>query len=198
MRRLIASAATRCPRCGSPQVSPLLCGNCDAWEVAFERAVVLAPYADPWAQAIQALKFGGRRSLGPLLGRFMARQLAAELAAVEALVPVPLYPARQRERGFNQSRLIATGLAGELGVPVLDGLLVRRLPTRQQARLGAVARRDNLVEAIACGRAPPRDLTLCLVDDVMTTGATLDACALALRRAGARPVVAATLAAAYG
>lgn len=192
------AAHGRCDRCGCPATAPRApCTNCTGWEVAFERAVVLGRFAGPLQQAVHALKFSGQRSLGHALGGFLADQLGTELAAVDLLVPVPLHPARQRERGFNQSALIAAGLGEGLGRPVAAGLVVRRVQTRQQARLDAAARQDNLREAFACPGPVPGDLCLCLVDDVLTTGATLDACARALRQAGARTVWAAALAGAY-
>ncbi|MFA6108399.1 MAG: ComF family protein [Candidatus Latescibacterota bacterium] len=188
----------RCGRCGCPAIAPgASCTNCSGWEVAFDRAVVLGRFDGPLQQAVHALKFSGRRSLGPALGRSLARHLGPELTVVDLLVPVPLHPARQRERGFNQSALIAAGLGEELGRPVAGDLVVRRVQTRQQARLDAVARQDNLRDAFACPVPVPGDRCLCLVDDVLTTGATLDACARALRQAGARTVLAATLAGAY-
>lgn len=188
----------RCGRCGCPATAPgAACINCSGWEVAFDRAVVLGRFAGPLQEAVHALKFSGQRSLGPALGRSLARHLGAELTAVDLLIPVPLHPARQRERGFNQSGLIAAGLGEELGRPVAADLVIRRVQTRQQARLDAAARQDNLRDAFACPAPVPGDRCLCLVDDVLTTGATLDACARALRQAGARTVLAATLAGAY-
>jgi ComF family protein len=192
------TAHGRCDRCGCPATAPGAgCDNCVGWEVAFERAVVLGRFAGPLQQAVHALKFSGQRSLGRALGGCLAAHLGAELAAVDLLVPVPLHPARQRERGFNQSALIAAGLGEELARPVAGDLVVRRVQTRQQALLDAAARRENLREAFTCPGPVPGDRCLCLVDDVLTTGATLDACARALRQAGARTVWAATLAGTY-
>jgi ComF family protein len=103
------------------------------------------------------------------------------------LVPVPLHPGRARERGFDQAEELARRLARRVAVPLRPGLLERVRPTRPQAGLPAAARRRNLRNAFrAAGGEVPERLTL--VDDVLTTGATVAAAATALRRAGAREV----------
>jgi ComF family protein len=131
-------------------------------------------------QAIYALKFGNYARLGRELGRHMAHRRSGELAGVDYLLPVPLHPARMRERGYNQSAEIAAGLSQVLGVPVRDGLVRRCVNTRQQARLDAGERRANLAGAFAPVSAPPAGARMGLVDDVLTTGATLESCARAL------------------
>ena len=116
------------------------------------------------------------------------------------LVPVPLHPSRQRERGFNQAELLARGLAGSLREagkgPRLETRCLRRTrPTPPQTGLSLAARRENVRGVFAVDHPEVvRDLEAVLVDDVMTTGATLSACAAALKRAGATRVWALTLA----
>lgn len=190
---ILAPHPDRCPRCAAPHADGATsgCPNCGSWPPTdFSRAVVATDFRGPVQAAIHALKFNGISEIGPLLGRLLASHpdLQALLADIEALVPVPLHPARQRERGFNQAELIARGAAEALGVPVRADLVRRRLPTRQQARLHADERQANLEGAFAPSRpdrvqgdgVPYR--VIGLVDDVLTTGVTMSACAAALRR----------------
>jgi ComF family protein len=139
--------------------------------------VIWAEFGGVLQQAIHALKFRRQRLLGRELGRRMALMYAGELRAIEGLVPVPLHPARQRERGYNQSLEIARGLAAVLDVPVLENLVSRRHNTRQQALLGAEQRRENVRNAFVVKQQVGCLKKLAIVDDVMTTGATLAACA---------------------
>ena len=187
----------RCRRCGAPDASGpqasgssgVACPNCDGWgDVAFSRAVVLTDLTGPVQSAVHALKFGGVQGIGILFGRLLATapETAGALSDLDLLVPVPLHPARQRERGFNQADLIARGAAEALGVPVRRDLVRRVRPTRQQARLEASERAGNLAGAFAPGDPGGGETapgTIGLVDDVLTTGSTLSACAAALGRA---------------
>ncbi len=146
---------------------------------------------------MHVLKYEPRPALAPPLGRLMRESGAGILAGVDCVVAVPLHPRRQRARGFNQ----AADLAAQLGRPVVDAL--RRVrATAPQMELPAERRRRNVRGAFAPARRlgirPARtgveDACVMLVDDVTTTGATLDACARVLRRCGAREVRALTLA----
>jgi ComF family protein len=142
---------------------------------------------NPTAAAVQALKYRGRRRIADALGALLAERYPFDSSAV--LVPVPLHPKRLRARGFNQAVLLARALARRRGLVVAPRLLVRRRSTDAQTGLGAAERRANLRDAFAVRptfRVPDRPLVL--IDDVLTTGATADACARALRAAGAASV----------
>ena len=137
---------------------------------------------------LHAFKYDGRRSIAPQLSALLASHCASALAGADLVVPVPLHRRRHRERGFNQS----TDLARHLGPPVVEAL-DRVKATRPQVELPAAARRDNMREAFVI-RRPIRRQIVVLVDDVTTTGATLEACARVLKTAGAADVRAVTVA----
>ena len=158
-------------------------------------------YEGTLREIIHAFKYEGRRSLADPLGRMVRDAGSAILQGCDCVVPVPLHPWRRMRRGFNQAR----DLAKRLERPVVDGLW-RIRPTRSQMALNANARRSNVrgafvVSPFACGarlygvRSPLlEDRSVVLVDDVRTTGATLDECAKVLLVAGAREVKALTVA----
>ena len=138
---------------------------------------------------LHVFKYGRRPTLAAPLGERLRRQGGDLLDAADGVVPVPLHPRRRRERGFNQAEL----LARELGRPVLQ-VLARTRETGTQASLPEAQRHRNVRDAFARTGADIRGLSLVLVDDVATTGATLEACARVLMAAGAREVAALTVA----
>ncbi|MFL5815964.1 MAG: ComF family protein [Conexibacter sp.] len=178
-------AGPRCPRCALP--TP--CGpRCPAREAAFERAWAPLAHDGPARALVAALKFHGALPVAQLMAAQIAASAPRELLAGTVLVPVPLHPARRRARGFDQAALIAATLAERGGLPVAMCLRRGGRPTRQlgadRTTRRAAAERQLLR---TCGAVPERAV---LVDDVHTTGSTFDACARALRAAGARHVAA--------
>lgn len=147
-----------------------------------------ARYAGPLREALQAFKFAGRRSLARPLARLLVECCPeGPETGVVAIVPVPLAPRRQAERGYNQAALLAEGVGAAWRVPLRSRWLRRTRATRPQSDLGAAERRANVAGAfVAAPQVAGRSVLL--IDDVVTTGATLAACAAALRAAGARVV----------
>lgn len=148
-------------------------------------------------RAIVLLKYHALKPLGAWFGERLAGMAAAdcEMFAADVVVPVPLHPFRLRERGYNQAELIARPLAKRLGLPLRSYLLVRTKPRPEKLKLTRRERWETVRGAYAMRETTRIDkVRVLLVDDVFTTGATLDACARALRQAGAGRVVGLTLA----
>jgi len=181
--------ASACPVCAAPVPdSRQPCRRCRRRGRAFDRAFAPYRYEFPLVQLIHRMKYRGQLPITRILGSLLGRQLASRgPPGVDAIVPVPLHAARERKRGYNQAREIAVFAARELHLPVHDGLVRRTRATSEQAGLPAALRWRNLhgAFAIRAGCAPPR---VAIVDDVLTTGATAESLALALRRAGCRSV----------
>ncbi|HVG07316.1 MAG TPA: ComF family protein [Thermoanaerobaculia bacterium] len=166
------------------------CGACRERPPAFDRLLALWNYRPPLDAVIQGLKFRRLDYLGRHLALALADGLGEELDGIDGVVPVPLHWHRRLARGYNQAERIATPLAARLGLPLIPALRrTRRTPP--QTSLGKAARLANLRQAFRVPRpGRVRGLRLLLVDDVATTGATLDMAAAALRRAGASGITA--------
>jgi ComF family protein len=172
-----------------------VCGRCRRSPFAFEAARCPFVYSDAAREAVHAFKYEGLSAIAELMAQEMATCLDEWEPPLAALVPVPLAGHRRRSRGYNQSELLARGLSRLTGLPMAGGLLVRRKTAPPQARAPDEAtRRANVDDAFAVRPVTGIDGPLLLVDDVMTSGATLDACARALHSIGRGPVYALTFA----
>jgi len=178
--------APRCPRCAlaSPGGEP--CGRCLARTPAYDATVAALSYEFPVDVLVHALKFRGELALAPLLGGLLAAVLPAERP--DFLVPVPLARARLRVRGFNQALEIAREAAREAGLRLAPQLVARARDTPPQIDLPHAERARNVRGAFRCAM-PLEGACVAVVDDVMTTGATLHELAATLKRAGAGRVV---------
>jgi ComF family protein len=186
-RDYFASDVARCATCALRLPSARgddRCGNCLRSPPSFDGTVVLADYAPPVDRMVAALKFGGRLPLAAAFGTLLARAAARALRDADALVPVPLSFERQAERGFNQAHEIARRVASSCTLPLCAGILLRTRHTAAQMDLALAERRRNVRGAFVA-RGELADRHVAVVDDVMTTGATLDEVAAALKRAGA-------------
>ena len=175
-----------CLVCSQPgRLTLRLCSNCRAAPLQIEG--IRAPYRMEGAvrKAIHALKYQGVRAVAPTLGQLLVPFLAQEGLEGDLLVPVPLHPKRERQRGYNQSLLLAQAVGRATGLAVEPRALTRVTSVPSQVSLRAEERRANVAGAF---RAEPESVAgrrILVIDDVCTTGATLEACALALKEARA-------------
>jgi ComF family protein len=182
----LAAGPPRCPRCALASPGGAVCGRCLAQPPAFDATHAALAYAFPADALIQSLKFRGELALAPFLGSLLAGGLAGR--DVDCLVPVPLSPARLRSRGYNQTLEIARSVAAATGVRLQPELCVRTRDTAVQMDLPLEERERNVRGAFDCPRLVGVG-TVAVLDDVMTTGATLGEVAATLKRAGAARVV---------
>ena len=158
---------------------------------SYNRARAAVRFDEISRALVHALKYGDRLDLAPMMGRWFAQAGRELLADADALVPVPLHWRRQWARRFNQSAMLAATISAASGVPIAAGALKRVKATVQQVGLSRAERGDNIQGAFrvpATGRAAVAGRRLVLVDDVLTSGATVEGCARALLRAGAANV----------
>ena len=181
--------APGCPRCNAPGIEKQICGACLSDPPHFDETISAFRYAYPLDRLVQAYKFNANLGLLPLLADALSRAIVASEVTVRAdlVIPLPLAPKRLAERGFNQSALLGERLSKKLGIRFeLRGMLrVRETPP--QTGLNREARMKNVRGAFDCARRLDGQC-VALVDDVMTTGATLSEAAKALKKAGATHV----------
>jgi ComF family protein len=176
-------AAELCPRCALPAPGAAVCGRCLAEPPAYDATTAALVYDFPADTLVHALKFRGELALAPFLGAMLSAKVSA--FTVDRVIPVPLSSARLRRRGYNQSVEIARHVArGKLDVDVC----VREVDGAPQMELPWDERRSNVRGAFSCRRSLA-GATVAVIDDVMTTGATLEEIAQTLKRAGAARVV---------
>ena len=184
-----------CPLCGYPSPDGCLCRRCRQSGLVLDGIRSVVFFEGPLRQAMHALKYRGLRSIAGPLADLMADYWRRTPLPADVIVPVPLHRQRLRERGYNQAAVLAQAFGHEISLPVRENWLVRTRATATQIDLDAAERKQNVAHAFQCrdddsiaGRQ------VLLIDDVCTTGATLDACSQALQQAGAQSVWGFTLA----
>ena len=196
-----------CLRCGRRRLTPYAspdCGECHGQSLGMVRGRSLYIYNEAARGLLAEFKFKGNTGAGHELAGDLADWVETGLcavyddpeAAVDLVVPVPLFPTRKRERRFNQSELLARVVAARLGVPCEPGVLTRTRRTETQVGLSANQRRVNVQGAFAVPEGTREALAgrrVLLIDDLMTTGSTLWACSVSLRRGGAAAVYGLTM-----
>lgn len=190
-----------CDRCGCPLGQDQVpCPNCSEKVFSFEKMRALAPFNPNVQRLVHMLKYEGRTLAGRVLGNDLGLALGRSGIMLEGsvIVPVPLHASRRRERGYNQSALIGRAVARVLCLPVDAGVLRRVRLTQTQTALDLAGRAANVHGAFLVRRnTRVAGKTVLLVDDVITTGATANACADALMAAGAERVLVAAAASPY-
>ncbi|MEJ2361802.1 MAG: ComF family protein [Gammaproteobacteria bacterium] len=182
-------AKSCCRQCGRPttMASGGPCGHCLRQPPAYDAVIAGYGYADPIAQLVSKLKFRGQIQLARLFGELLAERVADSANQIQAILPVPLHPRRLRQRGFNQALEIARSLARQHGLPILRHGLYRQRDTLPQSSQVRDQRRQNVRGAFCLNRLPALD-SIAIVDDVMTSGHTVNEIAKLCRRAGIRRI----------
>ncbi|MFC1864720.1 ComF family protein [Chloroflexota bacterium] len=178
-----------CPKCGRPQPSGILCPSCVSCQAEIDGIRSPFRFEGVIRQAIHWQKYRNIRALAAPLAQMLNDYLITNPVPGEVLVPVPLHRKRLRERGYNQSVLLARELGKLTNLPVVDDCLIRQRHASPQARTSTLdERRSNVADAFTGCAQRLRDKQILLIDDVSTSGATLNACAVALKGAGATSV----------
>lgn len=194
-----------CQRCGAQLAEkdeptiPLLCPRCLIPDWACNDIRAIGPFQSPIADAIHLLKYSDRRSVVKKLSLYMEQSLsqAGHYQAADLILAVPLHPARKRERGYNQAQLLAQALGRLLDKPCPENIIARARHTQTQTKLNKQQRLENVKDIFTVKKPETvKGKTVILIDDVLTTGATIGSCARTLLNAGASQVLALTAAAA--
>jgi len=184
-----------CPRCGRPQASGIVCPSCWQRKTEIDGIRSLFRFDEVIRTAIHELKYRNLKAISPCLAELLADYLRSNPLPGEALVGVPLHPRRLRDRGYNQSSLLARELSRRIDLPVIEDCLIRVRQAQPQVRAVDVEeRRRNVADAFLCRDEKVSGKRIILIDDVCTSGATLESCAAALKDKDATSVWGLTLA----
>jgi ComF family protein len=190
-----------CESCGTPNLvsRTIACRQCAHNPLQFIDGIRAAAFFEdnPIRPAIHFLKYRNHKAIAQILGQLLVDTCQKYEIEADMIVPVPLHPTRLRERGYNQSELLVKEVGALLNLSVDTYGLQRIRHTRSQMKLGATERHENVVDAFAWRGQPLLGHTVLLIDDVCTTGSTLDACACALKQHGVTSVWGVTLAKAH-
>ncbi len=184
-----------CPRCGTTQASGMLCFNCRKRPGIIDGIRSPFRFEEVIRKAVHELKYKHLKALSFCFAELLAEYLGEHNLPGDILVPVPLHRRRLRERGYNQSLLISRDLGKLIMMPVLVNCLVRVKDVQPQVKMvNAEERWSNVVDAFICQDNRVNNRRIVLIDDVCTSGATLEACAVALKKQGAISVWGLTIA----
>ncbi len=185
-----------CARCGKPlDEEGDLCSDCANMDHVYEKGCAALVYDEYISKSIYRFKYNGKQEFSHFYGRIMSERLGDIIKSwnVEAIVPVPVHRSKLKKRGYNQAALIAKELSKRLKIPVNEALVIRTADTKVQKNLGARERQNNLKGAFKVPRNSVELNTVLIVDDIYTTGATVDSVARCLKGAGVSSVYSATL-----
>jgi ComF family protein len=181
-----------CQRCSRPLTVSGICKQCQYYSPNLSGLRAVSVYQEPLRAYIHALKYEGNTRLAKPLGQLLAQAYLTYGMRTDAVLPEPLHSERQQKRGYNHAYLLAAACANHIGIPLYNNILVRHRATSAQVGLNSGDRRQNVAGAFLCTPAFATHVlygrTLLIIDDVYTTGATLEACAAPLFAAGARAV----------
>ncbi len=175
-----------CPLCGRPQINGVLCQDCVNWNAKVDGIRSPFQFDGVIREAIHQLKYKQLSAISSQLAFFLSEYLKTYPIPADVLVAVPLHPKRLRQRGFNQSVLLANEVGRLCSLPVVNSCLIRKRYTMPQAMTGSVGERwENVIDTFSCQTSELTNRKVLLIDDVATSGATLNACAQALKSSGA-------------
>ena len=184
-----------CPKCGKPQASGIVCPDCRRRQAEIDGIRSPFRFDGLIREAVHQLKYQNLRAIAPFLAELLADYLELSPLPGEVLVCVPLHPRRLRERGYNQSSLLARELGRRIDLLVIEDCLIRVKQAQPQVRaVNVEERRRNVADAFMCRDERVSGKQIILIDDVCTSGATLESCAVALKSKGATSVWGLTLA----
>ena len=190
-RRLSFVEEPYCMRCGKPVGEDAeYCADCTNTVHLYDEGRAALIYDEYASKSIYRFKYNGKREFAPFYGKVMYERLGRKIRSwnADAIVPVPVHRSRLKKRGYNQAYLIARELSKRLAIPVLERLVVRTSATGAQKELDAAARQNNLKKAFKVAQNVVKLNTVLVVDDIYTTGATVDAMAGCLKDAGVKKV----------
>ena len=152
----------------------------------YDRGLGIYMYDETMKRAISELKYKGRREYGEVFGELIFDKARSELMywKPDCLIPIPLHPIRERERGYNQARIISEAISKSSGIPTRTDILIRTMDTDRMKELSAKDRTNNMIRAFAAAGDCRGMRSVVLIDDIYTTGATIDAASAVLRSAG--------------
>lgn len=186
-----------CKKCGKEVESGRMeyCYDCARKPRTFQQNFALLNYNSAASRSMSAIKYRGRREYLDFYSQAVCLRFAKTIGKLspDVMVPVPIHPSRRRSRGFNQAELLARRIGRQLGIPVCPKGLKRVKKTLPQKELNQAERLKNLRQAFVPGRLPYGVKTVLLIDDIYTTGSTLEACARALKSMGVEKVYGLTL-----
>lgn len=192
MKKLSWVCRPTCKKCGKEVISSTVeyCYDCTRHRRSFEYGISLINYNDIASRSMARIKYNNKREYLDFYAEAMFCGLGPRILAMKAdlLLPVPVHQSRMRTRGFNQARELARRLSPKLGIPVDTAILRRSKKTAPQKDLDPSARLKNLEQAFMAGPIPPCVHSVILVDDIYTTGSTVEACTRVLRKAGIKEV----------
>lgn len=184
-----------CLKCGRPLTEENICPGCIEGTVAIDGIRAPFLFHGVIRQAIHELKYRNLKAIAPSLAGFLHEYLLDNPLPGDVLVPVPIHRTRRRERGYNQSSLIAREISRRNGLPVIEDCLIRSINTPPQVRTNSASeRRKNITDAFSCVNDRLKGRQVILIDDVSTSGATLNTCAGVLKASGAAGVWGLTIA----
>ena len=190
-RRLTYVGDSFCMRCGKPvDEDEEYCIDCISGEHVYDEGRAALVYDEYMSKSIYRFKYNGKREFASFYGRVMTDCLGRKIKSwkADAIVPVPVHKSKLKKRGYNQALLLAKELSVRLDIPLYDGLVCRRAATAVQKELSAKERQNNLKKAFNVTQNVVKLDTVLIVDDIYTTGATVDAMARCLKGAGVQKV----------